>query len=363
MYGDGRVYWRGEKPEGSKDGGSYWLYFNRHSKEVRMSARTNNKTRAKRMLRDELNKSRGDAWIDPKDRKVTIGELVADLEQHYRVDGREVFADDLKSRWNLHLKKTFEHVPAHALSTSLMRTYRAARIKAGAAQATINRELQCLRKAYRLAAESEPPKVSRVPKFLILREDNARQRSFTAEELERLLKAASREGLWARVLLELAYILGWRRGELLKLRVRDVNIAEQSVKIETSKNGDPRETALTPALATMLQQLVSGRDPNDLIFPKNRKHLPDVSAVRRAWERIVKAAKVEDATFHDFRRTSARAKRSAGVDGSIIMAMSGWKSPSMLIRYGIVDLANQREALSRLAKAAQQSHNSKDHDS
>jgi hypothetical protein len=45
--------------------------------------------------------------------------------------------------------------------------------------ATVNRELQVLRRAYKLAAASDPPKVGRIPVFKLDREKNARLEFFT----------------------------------------------------------------------------------------------------------------------------------------------------------------------------------------
>jgi len=142
------------------------------------------------------------------------------------------------------------------------------------------------------------------------------------------------------VLVDLAYGLGWRRGELLGLCVKDVNIADGTLSLETSKNGEPRVCPLSPEVAMMLQQLISGRAAEDKIFPK-------VDQFRKAWNRIRKAAGVKG-LFHSLRRTSARNKRDAGVDSSIILAMQGWKTEAMMRRYAIVDLNNQRDALTAL---------------
>jgi integrase len=343
MYGEGRVYWKGpaDEPEGIKaKRGSYHIAFCVKGREVRMSAKTRNKTIATAKLRDEIRKSRGDHYIDPRDRHVTVGELVRDLEEHYLATGKDAFADDLETRWRLHLAKTFDSMPAVNLTTETQRAYRLAR--KDAAPATINRELQIIRRAFRLASENEPPKVARVPKFLIHREENARKEFFTREEVDRVRAAASKEGLWARVMIEIAYTLGWRRGEILSLRVRDFNVADGTVRLETSKNHEPRECPLESATATMMHQLVSRRDPDEFIFPGR-------DTQRGAWARIQKAAKTNK-LFHSFRRTAARDKRATGTDSSVIMAMQGWKSDAMFRRYAIVNVADQRAALARLAQ-------------
>ena len=53
---------------------------------------------------------------------------------------------------------------------------------------------------------------------------------------------------------------------------------------------------------------------------------------------------------HDFRRSAAKAARSAGVPESVIMAMGGWKTPSMFRRYAIVSTADQRAAVEMIVR-------------
>jgi site-specific recombinase XerD len=60
------------------------------------------------------------------------------------------------------------------------------------------------------------------------------------------------------VLVELAYALGWRRGELLGFRVDGVDLLAGTLRIPT-KNGQPREAALTERLAAFVQPLLSGK--------------------------------------------------------------------------------------------------------
>ncbi|HTK95794.1 MAG TPA: hypothetical protein VL382_09155, partial [Terriglobales bacterium] len=107
---------------------------------------------------------------------VRISTLVFDLIDHYRtVAGRARFGDECSRRWRLHLSATFGDKHAHELGTQALREYRARRAAENAAPASVNRELQILRSAFRLAEHAEPPKVGRVPRFLFARENNARR--------------------------------------------------------------------------------------------------------------------------------------------------------------------------------------------
>jgi integrase len=334
MRGDGSVFQRGDV---------WYIRFRRHGKETRMSCGREviTKTQAKAVLRAEWQKAQTAAYVAPDQRKVTVGELVADLLPHYRAQDQQLRYRDCEAHWRLHLQPVFDTVRAADLGTSLLNDHRAARIAEGATQTSVNRELQTLRRAYKLAAESEPPKVARVPRFKLPKEDNARKRFYDAHEVERLQRAAGDHSLWCKVFVEMAYIYGWRRGELLALRVGDVNLADRCVRLETSKNGEAREVPITQSLFVLLSALVAGRTGHEHLFPREWH-------VRKAWKAITTAAGVPDAHLHDWRRTSARTKRAAGVPTQIVMELQGWKSESMFRRYAIVDTQDKLEALEKV---------------
>jgi len=52
--------------------------------------------------------------------------------------------------------------------------------------------------------------------------------------------------------------------------------------------------------------------------------------------------------FHDWRRTSARAKRHAGLAEDVIIESQGWKTAGMFRRYAIVNNADKLAALQRV---------------
>jgi site-specific recombinase XerD len=131
--------------------------------------------------------------------------------------------DDAEARWNLHLKPAFGHLRASQMSTDAINRYVDARQGAGAANATINRELAALKRMFTLGAQATPPKVNRVPHFNMLKENNVRSGFVTDEQYGALVQACNEVGVWLRALFEVGYTYGWRVSELLTLRVRQVD--------------------------------------------------------------------------------------------------------------------------------------------
>src|SRR5438094_2042511 len=161
MRGMGTVYRR-------RESGHWWIQYYLKGKPYRESSGSEKKSDAQKLLRRKLAEIELHTFSEPALDRITIAELVADLLTWYVGEKRKpTFEKDARSRWTLHLAPFFAQAKASDLGTAQLRAYRVERTAAGAADATVNRELQVLRKAYRLAAEAEPPKVRRVPKFAL----------------------------------------------------------------------------------------------------------------------------------------------------------------------------------------------------
>ena len=321
----------------------WWIRYSNNGRPVRESSGFTLKRRAEKLLLEKLAQVAAGTFVSPKDRRAEVRELVSDLIGWYRtVRNKPVFADDTQSRWALHLEPFFGNMRAEHLGTDQVRTYRALRAEQKASPVTVNRELQVLRKAYRLAADSTPPKVRMVPRFEMARENNARKVFMDTRTVDALKQAASHEGLWARCFVEMIFTLGWRKGEVINLTAGNIHLAENIVRIEDTKNGEPREAPLTQNLRLLLEPLVSCRTRDERLFP--------VKDPRYMWRRIckasgIKAGRTDGYIIHDSRRTTARTKRAAGVDQSVTMALMGWKGETMFRRYGIVNTADKLVAL------------------
>ena len=67
---------------------------------------------------------------------------------------------------------------AVAITTDRIRTYITKRQAEGAKNGTVNRELSCLKRMFRLAHQQTPPMVARVPHIPMLEERNIRSGVF-----------------------------------------------------------------------------------------------------------------------------------------------------------------------------------------
>jgi len=292
---------------------------------------------------------------------ISIAELYESLERDWAVNGRKTVRN-LKAIWERHLKAVFAHVPAHGLSRDAVMTYIAGRQKEGAANATINRELAALRRMLNLAIEEE--KLRSMPKIRALKERNVRKGFVRESQYPALARATAAIGLWLRSMFELGYTYGWRKSELLNMRVRQVDLNERTIVLEagTTKNDDPRLVEMTDRVFELLRQCVAGKDPDDRVFTRpcdlqgRRRSLSGttgyINDFRDGWSQACAAAGCQGIRFHDLRRSAVRNMIRAGIPQKVAQTISGHRTAAVFARYQIIDPSDLREAVRKLQGAS-----------
>jgi integrase len=122
---------------------------------------------------------------------------------------------------------------------------------------------------YRLG--SEKAKIRFIPKFTLpgSYDDNTREVKFTDEEFERLESEVLRTSNFPLlVFIRAARNLGWRSGELRKMKVNQFEVADSVATLPRtgSKNKKARRIRLTKSMAAMFRALADGKSPDDLLF-------------------------------------------------------------------------------------------------
>jgi site-specific recombinase XerD len=260
------------------------------------------------------------------------------------------------------------HLRIDELDVAVLDRYVADRLAAGAAPASVNRELNVLSLIVRNARKRRLLRENPVELVDRPRERRRRWRILTPTEVGRvrtafelLMREATEEeeGAFiaqARVAFAVVYGLGLRRGELLGLRWRHVRLADPEGptlrveetfvrnRVETPKSAaSTRTVAIGRVLANVLfeHRARSAYDADDdRVFcnvstggPLDHKRYADTfrSALRRAG--------IEDEVrpFHDGRHTSITNAAAAGVAPAALQARAGHSDLSTTQRY--IDLA------------------------
>lgn len=115
-----------------------------------------------------------------------------------------------------------------------------------------------------------PPKVQRVPHFAMLAEDNVRIGFVEAAQYDKPAAATAKRGLWFRAMFECGFTYGWRRGELLSLKVRQADLLNRTITVDvgTTKNKKGRTVHMTELVYELLQACVTRQVPEHCVFTR-----------------------------------------------------------------------------------------------
>jgi integrase len=215
--------------------------------------------------------------------------------------------------------------------------------------ATANREFAFLRRVFNVAIRDDKASSNPVSKLKTLREPSGRTRYLTDDEEERLMKALPSEEDRARVTVLLQ--TGFRRGELLGLRWRDVDLKAGILTIPKAKNGEARHVPLTSTVRGLLSHRPRPLDGRALVFPNSERHR-DLRWAKKTVPAALRAAQIEDFRFHDLRHTFASRLAMEGVDLMTIRELMGHKTMAMTLRYSHLSPGHRRTAIERLVTRA-----------
>ncbi len=263
----------------------------------------------------------------------------------YRMNRRRSLAD-VERHVRLHLAPAFGRRRMADIAPADVRRYVLARQRDGARNATINRELSVLKRAFALAVAAGT--LTARPHIALLRENNVRRGFFEADEF-----AAVRRRLPGDLadFVTFLYVTGWRwRSEAARLRWTDVDFAAAEVRLEpgTTKTGEGRVFPFTVELRALLERRRALATDGHAHPVFTRADGSPIRSFAKAWATACRAAGVPGRVLHDFRRTAVRNLLRAGVPERVAMQLVGWRSRQMLDRYHIVSAADLVEAARKL---------------
>jgi integrase len=290
---------------------------------------------------------------------LTVGQLLTDLENDYKVNGRVLGAI---APGVARLRTAFGRVRAVELTTDALRAYIAQHQRSdarpeGLSNGTLNRDLSALRRAFSLARQGTPSKLTYRPHFPMLKEAPPRRGFFEREQFEAVRRHLSAH---LQPIASFEYLTGWRNeSEVYRLTWAHVSFSEGVVRLDPgmAKNDEPRTFPLTAELRALLEaqraktEALQRRTSRIIpwVFHRNGRPVKDM---RRAWKAACEAAGLPGRYQHDFRRTAVRNLVRAGIPERVAMHMTGHKTRSVFERYNIVSEGDLRAAAEKLDQAA-----------
>ena len=287
-----------------------------------------------------------------------IEDIAPALARDYRINNRKSI-DSAERRLNLHLLPHFAKRIASEVTPSDIAGYVDKRKSAGAANATINRELAALKRIFNLAKSNN--QINELPKFPKRLEENAPRTGFIEEPQYRKLLSHADE-LWLKAVLATAYTFGFRRSELLNLRVRNIDLLGKRISLDagTTKNKKARLVVMTPEVAALIELCIYAKTPDDFVFTRDGNRA--VLSFKEGWYVLCEKAQLgrfvkvdgklkwKGLLFHDLRRSAVRNMVRAGIPESVAMKISGHKTRSVFERYNITAEDDLKDAALRLSR-------------
>lgn len=337
-----------------KRGKTYWIRYYRNGQRFEESARTAVYDDARDLLKTREGDIAKGLPVSAKMGRLKFDEAAADLVTDYRINGKKSIAG--VERHVAKLKVWFGGRRMGEITVADVRRYIEHRQMKAASNATINRELAALRRAFTLAVDGG--KLLARPKIRLLQENNARQGFFEREQFVSVLAHLSAP---LQAIAMFAYYTGWRRSEILGLDWQRVDRKACVVRLDvgTTKNKDGREFHYGPLgdVKTMIDRQWAEHEAlkkAGTICPSvfQRFDGKRVKSFRKAWIAACKAAGCPGRIVHDFRRTAVRNLERAGVSRSVAMKVTGHKTENVYRRYAIVSSGDLAEAAQKLQAMA-----------
>jgi integrase/recombinase XerD len=187
----------------------------------------------------------------------------------------------------------------------------------------------------------------------------------SADEIKRLLAMA--KSLKTRVLLSLGYGCGLRAGEIVRLKVKHIDRAQNIIRIEQGKGGKDRNVMLSPEILDLLRQWWRARPPRDnagtpveerWLFPGRKRGTPMTTRqLNRLFHETAEAAGIKKGvTLHTLRHSFATHLLQDNTHIITLQALLGHAKPETTAKYAHVATGMIAEVESPLDRLARPKH-------
>ena len=259
------------------------------------------------------------------------------------------------SRQNL-LKFFNGDVPITDLTPINIIDFKTWRVQQNVRPATVNRDLQFLRKVYNKLIKWDITKENPVNRVDMIPEDNIVTRVLSREETKNLIDQCHRQYL--RIGVKMALFLGMRKNEILSLRLPDddifqygdkakkeklnwIDLRRKMIVLNETKNRRTREVPINDDIFTELINYTKDRAPGPIY---------DVKNFREAFENARDRAEIKGCTFHDIRRTFISHMASAGISREIVQSICGQISQEVYKRYAHISNMAKIDVIQNVTK-------------
>lgn len=287
----------------------------------------------------EGNQDRIDSFPNAEARRRTINDAINWYMAEYT--GKDHSLVGRLSWWNDQLGPLMLAAITTARIKDCLRSLR------GKSDSTINRYLAALSSVLGWAKEQEWLSINPALGITRRTEPKGRVRFLHDNEREALLKACDASA-WPDLglLVRLALSTGARKGELLRLEWRDIDLVRGVARLGVTKNGDSR---VLPLVHVIVERLKARPQPphGGLLFPSPR--LPDRHfQFGKHWYAALREADIKDFRFHDLRHSCGSYLAMSGASTLEIADVLGHKSLEVVRRYSHLNSQHKAQLAERV---------------
>jgi integrase len=346
---------------------TWHIQFSVNGKQYRESTHTDIYNDAQKYLKRRITEVETGKFHGTKVDRTPMSDLLSDVIEDYKLKGRRSIDSMARPLIENRLMPYFGRMRATNVRIPAITGYVRERKEAGAAVASINRELAMLRRAFKLGAANGKVGIAHVPDLaqVFQKEKNARQGFWGHEDYEKFRDALPID---ARAPFIFGYWTGCRYGEIVSIEWSQVDFKGRAVRLraDQTKPGEARIIPLGGPGAELHDMLLSQQERHAAVCAgspwvffhtgsartddrRNTLRGQESMDIRKAWEKAAKDTGI-NLLFHDLRRTGIRNLVRAGVPEKVAMLISGHKTRSVFERYNIVDERDLHDAAERLQR-------------
>lgn len=246
---------------------------------------------------------------------------------------------DIDERYlRLHLLPHFGKLHLDQLRQEEIVEWLGSKVKAGYAQATVNRWQVILSHMLRLAKQWGVPGTDTNPLAGVKQKDpnNRVERFLSPAETQRLKRAVDASpNTMLKHIVALLLLTGCRKRELLDGKWEEVNFDRKVWRIPTSKTGKPRHVPLSDDAIAVLRSIPRVGD-NPYLVPNPQTGKPFLS-IYNSWDSARRSAGLPEVRMHDLRHSAASNLVNSGQSLYVVAKVLGHAQTRTTERYAHLD--------------------------
>ncbi|MBP9853519.1 MAG: site-specific integrase [Candidatus Omnitrophica bacterium] len=241
------------------------------------------------------------------------------------------------------LKKSFKGKYIFSITLKDIEKYKADRNEE-VSSATVNRELATLKTMLSKAVAWGKLSSNPAQNVKFLKEPSGRLRFLEREEILKLLTNCNKH---MKSIVILALNTGMRKGEILGLKWRDIDIKRNIITILDTKNGEKREIYMNEQVKTALIRTPKHPDSQFIFCKEDGKPRQDI---RKSFFTALRKSGIKEFRFHDLRHTFASQLVMSGTDINTVRELLGHKDIRMTLRYSHLSPSYKQRAIDILGR-------------